>query len=217
MLLITSCTSFLWKYAFIYLRYILRCGITDSIILCLSFWRTAKLFWKVATQIYTPMSNVQELHFFYFLTNTLEKAMAPHSSTLAWTIPGTAEPGGLQSMRLRKVGHHWTTSLSLSLSLSPILAIIWLFNSSCHNKFKVVSHFGFDCISLWNISMCLLTIVYLWRNCYSNFLSYLKSSCLFFTDLKLLYIHYIRTFTFCLPLLLLLFLLIYNVMLVSSI
>ena len=29
---------------------------------------------------------------------TLEKAMAPHSSTLAWKIPWTKEPGGLQSM-----------------------------------------------------------------------------------------------------------------------
>ena len=113
MLLITSCTSFLWKYAFIYLRYICRCGITDSIILCLSFWRTAKLFWKVATQIYTPMSNVQQLHFFYFLTNTLEKAMAPHSSTLAWRILGTAEPGGLQSMGSLRIRHNWATSLSL--------------------------------------------------------------------------------------------------------
>ena len=34
-----------------------------------------------------------------------EKAMAPHSSTLAWKIPWTEEPGGLQSMGLRRVGH----------------------------------------------------------------------------------------------------------------
>ena len=34
-----------------------------------------------------------------------EKAMAPHSSTLAWKIPWTEEPGGLQSMGLLKVGH----------------------------------------------------------------------------------------------------------------
>ena len=35
----------------------------------------------------------------------LEKAMAPHSSTLAWKIPWTEEPGGLQSMRSLRVGH----------------------------------------------------------------------------------------------------------------
>ena len=42
-----------------------------------------------------------------------EKAMAPHSSTLAWKIPWMEEPGGLQSMRSRRVGHSWATSLSL--------------------------------------------------------------------------------------------------------
>ena len=35
----------------------------------------------------------------------LEKEMAPHSSTLAWKIPWTEEPGRLQSMGLRRVGH----------------------------------------------------------------------------------------------------------------
>ena len=37
-----------------------------------------------------------------------EKAMAPHSSTLAWTIPGTVEPGGLPSMGSHRVGHNWS-------------------------------------------------------------------------------------------------------------
>ena len=35
----------------------------------------------------------------------LEKAMAPHSSTLAWRAPFTEEPGGLQSMGSLRVGH----------------------------------------------------------------------------------------------------------------
>ena len=35
----------------------------------------------------------------------LEKAMAPHSSTLAWKIPRTKEPGRLQSMGSLGVGH----------------------------------------------------------------------------------------------------------------
>ena len=42
-----------------------------------------------------------------------EKAMAPHSSTLAWKIPWTEEPGRLQSMGSLRVGHDWATSLSL--------------------------------------------------------------------------------------------------------
>ena len=45
--------------------------------------------------------------------SSLEKAMAPHSSTLAWKIPWTEEPGGLQSMGSRRVGHDWAPSLSL--------------------------------------------------------------------------------------------------------
>ena len=41
-----------------------------------------------------------------------EKAMAPHSSTLAWKIPWTEEPGRLQSMGSLRVRHDWVTSLS---------------------------------------------------------------------------------------------------------
>ena len=37
-----------------------------------------------------------------------EKAMAPHSSVLAWRIPGTGEPGGLPSMGSHRVGHDWS-------------------------------------------------------------------------------------------------------------
>ena len=44
----------------------------------------------------------------------LEKEMATHSSILAWKIPWTEEPGGLQSMGSQRVAHDCTTSLSLS-------------------------------------------------------------------------------------------------------
>ena len=37
-----------------------------------------------------------------------EKAMAPHSSTLAWKIPWTGEPGGLPSVGSHRVGHDWS-------------------------------------------------------------------------------------------------------------
>ena len=51
----------------------------------------------------------------------LEKAMAPHSSTPAWKIPWTEEPGRLQSMGSLRVGHDWATSLSLSLKYFLLL------------------------------------------------------------------------------------------------
>ena len=50
---------------------------------------------------------------YLFLRVDSEKAMAPHSSTLAWKISWTEEPGGLQSMGSLRVGHDWATSLSL--------------------------------------------------------------------------------------------------------
>ena len=40
------------------------------------------------------------------------KAMAPHSSILAWKIPWTEEPGRLQSLESQRVGYDWVTSLS---------------------------------------------------------------------------------------------------------
>ena len=51
--------------------------------------------------------------FLHTLTIFLEKAVAPHSSTLAWKIPWVEKPGRLQSMGSRTVGHDWAASLSL--------------------------------------------------------------------------------------------------------
>ena len=47
------------------------------------------------------------------LVTLLEKAVAPHSSTLAWKIPWMEEPGGLQSVGSLRVGQDWAVSLSL--------------------------------------------------------------------------------------------------------
>ena len=43
--------------------------------------------------------------------NPLEKEMATHSSTVAWKIPWTEEPGRVQSMGSQRVGHDWVSSL----------------------------------------------------------------------------------------------------------
>ena len=68
-----------------------------------------KLWYKIFTQysIYTVY------HVYSIYTILSEKAMAPHSSTLAWKIPWMEEPGRLQSMGSLLVGHDWATSLSL--------------------------------------------------------------------------------------------------------
>ena len=41
--------------------------------------------------------------------DSLEKGMATHSSILAWRIPWTEKPGGLQSMGVARVGHDFVT------------------------------------------------------------------------------------------------------------
>ena len=45
----------------------------------------------------------------------LEKEMATHSSILAWRIPWTEEPGGLQSMESQRVRHNWATNTFTSI------------------------------------------------------------------------------------------------------
>ena len=66
----------------------------------------------------SPRKSLELLLFFFLVLVALglhsEKAMAPHSSTLAWKIPWTEEPGRLQSMGSWRVRHDWVTSLSLS-------------------------------------------------------------------------------------------------------
>ena len=56
----------------------------------------------------------------------LENGMATHSSILAWRIPWTEEPSGLQSVGLQRVGHNWTTNI-FTLSLSPCLRFVFSF------------------------------------------------------------------------------------------
>ena len=54
--------------------------------------------------VITSLKRSKHLNFAVAIT-VPEKAMAPHSSTLAWKIPWMEEPGGLQSMGSLRVGH----------------------------------------------------------------------------------------------------------------
>ena len=50
--------------------------------------------------------------------DALEEGMTTHSSILAWRIPQTEEPVGLQSIGLQRVGHEWATdTVTLSLHM----------------------------------------------------------------------------------------------------
>ena len=65
------------------------------------------IFYGLNSRLETGEERINELE-----EMSIETSMAPHSSTLAWKIPWTEEPGRLQSMGSRRVGHDWVTSLS---------------------------------------------------------------------------------------------------------
>ena len=53
--------------------------------------------------------------------DSLEKGMATHSSILAWRIPWTEEPGGLQSMGSQSVRQDWVTNtFTLNVIFKPL-------------------------------------------------------------------------------------------------
>ena len=64
-------------------------------------------------QIFSQQSSIQQILIGYLPCARPEKAMATHSSTLAWKIPWMEEPGRLQSMGSLRVRHNWVISLSL--------------------------------------------------------------------------------------------------------
>ena len=96
----------------------------------------------------------------------MEKEMAPHSSTLAWKILWTEEPGRLQSMMLQRVRHDWAISLTHSpgtggkmLPFKNVLDLTLkiLFN---HNSWACLLIF---CVKKWEIHIspfCLIPKYY---------------------------------------------------------
>ena len=86
--------------------------------LCLSKWCLCFLICCLDTYAYCLsligiICTIWYVYFYLAVALRTEKAMAPHSSTLAWKIPWTEEPGGPQSMGSLRVGQDWATSLSL--------------------------------------------------------------------------------------------------------
>ena len=83
-------------------------GITDSMDMSLSELREMVMdreTWRAAIHGVTKSRTRLSDFTFTFHFPELEKAMATHSSVLAWRIPGTEEPGGLPSMGSHRVGH----------------------------------------------------------------------------------------------------------------
>ena len=65
----------------------------------------------------------------------LEKELATHSSILAWRIPWTEEPGGLESMGLQRFGHNWVTGTH-----RHVIIILWLLVLQKHSLAWLATH-----------------------------------------------------------------------------
>ena len=73
--------------------------------------------------------------------------MATHSSMLAWRIPWTEEPGGLQTRRLQRVGHDWAhvhAYFPLKTLIIIRLCSIWSVFSHLVSSFNVC-----ETVSVW--------------------------------------------------------------------
>ena len=89
-----------------------------------------------------------------------EKAMATHSSTLAWKIPWMEEPGRLQSVGLWRVGHDWVTDLIWSDMIWYLSFSFWL-SSLCMigSRSSTSTELTQTCSFLWlsNSPLCIYT------------------------------------------------------------
>ena len=85
----------------------------------------------------------------------LEEGMAIHYSILAWRIPCTEKPGGLQSVGSQRVGHDWTTNTvytetTLHLKCKGLKMNEMLTFEMNHNFCNSLWHFFFHC-NIWSL------------------------------------------------------------------
>ena len=106
-------------------------------------------WWAVVHGVAKSRTRLRDFPFtFHF--HALEKAMATHSSVLAWRIPATGEPGGLPSMKSHRVGHDWSDLAAAAgewtvlankvivhpLSCDSVFLKGWLVCDSCNKSFR---------------------------------------------------------------------------------
>ena len=97
-----------------------------------------------------PLSFFPEDLFIYGCVWSLEKAMATHSSVVAWRIPGTGEPGGLPSMGSHIVGHDWS-------GLAAAAAILGL--GCCVRAFSGCGEQGYSLVVMRSLFTAVASLV----------------------------------------------------------
>ena len=74
--------------------------------------------------------------------NPLEKELSTHFSILAWRIPWTEEPGGLQSMALRRLRHEGTNNIDeVTANIPELSKMSQISKNREMENFKDLSHY----------------------------------------------------------------------------
>ena len=113
-----------------------------------------------------------------FHFHALEKEMATHSSVPAWSIPGTAEPGGLAPTGSHRVGHAWSAlAAAAAAERRGNLEPCWLFPKSPHGQLLTVA---VTCVKLPSAAKpgcshfpalsCWVSVAPLWERSGSHFI-----------------------------------------------
>ena len=108
--------------------------------------------WTAALQASLSITNSRSLP---KLMSNVEKAMATHSSTLAWKIPGIGEPGGLPTMGSHRVRHDWRDLAAaappcpLNQWCHPVILSSVIPFSSCPQSFPASRSFHMSQLFAW--------------------------------------------------------------------
>ena len=92
------------------------------------------------TLIYNHVTLCSILSSFIFSSSYTEKAMALHSSTLAWRIPGTREPGELPSMGSHRVGHDWNDLAAAAVYQFKFICLPLYTHFHCYSGATMLPH-----------------------------------------------------------------------------
>ena len=135
---------------------------------CSRFMYCWSLAWRILSLVVQRLKRLPEMWETWVQSldweDSLEKAMAIHSSILAWRIPWREEPGRLQFMGSQRVGHDWATSLHFTSSLWFHVADFCFKNYGVENLF-LTNHFSFLFFLLLNDKLEQCIICYLLWKC----------------------------------------------------